>query len=248
MRYIEIDDDGRVVDGKARGRAGEELQRFVLALSPSKRGLIGQTAVINPGQTATLIDWQSDDDDSALPVTVYLGPPNTAIIQQDGPYTLEAIIQYGIGGAQHEVIVDVLPGMAITLPATFVRVDVRLSAGSANPVGVSALICRFSTPHPPPKRTLSVTGPLVIAPLSFPVPAQAHSVRLFVVPAAPAGAPWRVRVLYNDGLTPLLSIDFPAGTNQSGQILLPGNCSSIEVSITGGAVNINITTAIFDIY
>lgn len=247
-RYIEIDDDGRPVPGGPKGRRDKSPVPVTLSLSKPGRGMIGRTVTVQPGMTENVLDWQTDDDDSALPVTLVLGIPNTPDTGGTLPnyVKLMAVIKYGIGGSQNETVVDVVPGNMLTIPASYIRVDIVSDASSQMPMDVSAFLCRFATNHPPAKYT-AVVPPL--APLSdalIPVPSLARSVRVYMDVAV--GAKWSVYLLTSNSAVAVYRRYTGADVNDSGDITIPGDVFYILVINADAVIATGVGRVMFDLY
>jgi len=248
--YLEIGDDGVARPGGPRGRDVKGPTPIVLGLSDPKRGMIGQSTLVDVGETVTIIDWQIDDDNSAVPVTLMLGIPNRADSLASNPIDIirvHARVKYGIGGAQNEILLDVVPGNAITLTATFIRVEVISDDTSTGPVTVSAFLARFAIAHPPSKFTRFSIAPILPgAGVLRGVPSLARSVKVYANDGGNP-TPWSVRFIDAAAQT-IARFDFAGGVSNSGELELPGDCFFVQIANTGAVFDLVTWRMLFDLY
>lgn len=248
-KTYQIDDEGRAVPGGPMGRHDTTPKPVTLSLSKPGRGMIGRTVTIAPGRTETILDWQTDDDESAIPVTLVLGIPNTPdnIAGTLPSYVrLKALIKYGIGGSQNETFVDVVPGTMITLPASYIRVDVISDVSSQMEMDVSAFLCRFATDHPPAKYTVEVPVIPVLSDVLIPVPSLARSFRVYEDVAA--GKKWQVFLLTSNSAVAVRRTYTGADINDTGDITIPGDVFFILITNADAATPMGIGRLVFDLY
>jgi hypothetical protein len=225
------------------------------------KGVMGRSEKIGQNRQITLIDWSVDDDQSAVPVTILLCLPNTQDISVALPGKITATIQYGIGGAQNEMTVDILPGNIITLPATFIRVNINCDA-TGTPgaeVVVSGFICRMPDVHAPAKSTVywdtiipaNVGGALFGH--KFSIPSMARRVRA-IINATPVGLPtvptgsWQFNLYRQDSVTTILTDDFPATITESPWYIIPGDVLFVGITNTDPLVDIVRSRLVFEMY
>ncbi len=223
----------------------------VLALSKPGRGMIGRTITLGQNQADTILDWQVGDDESAIPVTILIGIPNVPNTNPAFPGRLTATVQYGIGGSQNVLTMDVTPGSIVTLPATFVRVNVSCddSGVVGSTVDVSAFLCRFSVAHPPGKVTIYSTIALGVgAGVSRGIPSMARSFRAFVTNNAGNTGTWTVAVRNTNGVLRVAQHNMAAGVQDSGEVVIPGDGCFVEVFNTDGAIVVDNWRVVFDLY
>lgn len=210
------------------------------------RNTTGRIVTIAPGRREVILDWESSKSEAEL-VTIVIAPPNRSqalkVGDEGDKIDAHAIIKYGVDGGQNEIEVDVFPGNMITLPASFVRVEVVARADNVNDIDVSAFVAKGAAIHPPAKRTIRHD---VVIPqgnqASIVIPSHARTVMLYTK----CGVQYQWSIDAADG-TALVVFAPPVGQEHDGTYILPSDAMLLTIAVLGIGPAASVR-AVFELY
>jgi hypothetical protein len=218
------------------------------ALEPGGRGLLDQLAAGNVGRSVdvlpggvapsgefipnpTPIIGLDADDETGRAVTVTMTVQPLVALPTPGPFYLQAVVRWGIGGVQAEARVDLVNGTTFSVLATWLRVlAVNFAETGAGPtVKVGAFVGYYPKAYlPGPQLTEFRAIPLANAAAEV-VRIPPYAMELSVL-TQPAGA-YTVEFLMSDGAVVVATLAFAAGVNR---IPIPGNAQFVRLTNTSG--------------
>lgn len=129
---------------RANVRAGKVGQQFrPSAVGAGRQQQWGGTKNIAGVNFQSLVSIQQDDD-KAMPFVVTIGAVEPLNPQSITPGTrITGRVHWGSsGGAQAAALFDIANGVTFSVPGSSIEIDAALEAAAANPVSVSAMVCR----------------------------------------------------------------------------------------------------------
>lgn len=220
------------------------------ALEPGRRGLLDQLAAGNVGRSVdvlpggvapsgefipnpTPIIGLDADDETGRAVTVTFTVQPLVPLPAPGPFYLQGVLRWGIGGVQAEARLDLINGTTVSVWATWLRVlAVNFAEVGFGPtVKVGAFVGYYpNTNVPGPQLTEFRAIPLADTASEL-VRIPPYAMEL-TISTQPAGA-YTVEFLMSDGAVVVATYAFAGST--IARIPIPGEAAFVRLTNTSGA-------------